>query len=212
MGYLLDNCLFDRLTSDIIYQCQPYSCEKDADIDSFFHSNTKDNFADYQNEMMGYSHCFYTDVSDYNSTHPESPRQPELVCAFSLSNSALRTAPLPNPKRNRFNKSIPNAKRRSQYPAILIGQLCVFDKFRHLDVGREMMNLIKTLAINPDNTSAARFLVVDALNTPKVLEYYRNNGFDFLFSSDDEEMNCLHKASCPTRLMYFDLIVLNQQF
>ena len=35
MGYLLDNCLFDRLTSDIIDQCQPYSCEKDADIDSF---------------------------------------------------------------------------------------------------------------------------------------------------------------------------------
>lgn len=87
----------------------------------------------------------------------------------------------------------------------------MFDKFRHLDVGREMMDLIKTLAINPDNTSAARFLVVDAVNIPKVLEYYRNNGFDFLFSSDDEEMNCLHKASCPTRLMYFDLIVLNQQ-
>lgn len=36
MGYLLDNCLFDRLSSDIINQCQPYSCEKDADIDSFF--------------------------------------------------------------------------------------------------------------------------------------------------------------------------------
>ena len=32
----------------------------------------KDNYADYQNEMMGYSHCFYTDVSDYNSKHPES--------------------------------------------------------------------------------------------------------------------------------------------
>ena len=61
MGYLLDNCLFDRLSSDIINQCQPYSCEKDADIDSFFHDNTKDNYSDYQNEMMGYSHCFYTD-------------------------------------------------------------------------------------------------------------------------------------------------------
>ena len=158
MGYLLDNCLFDRLSSDIINQCQPYSCEKDADI-----------------------------------------------------NSALRTAPLPNTKRNRFNKPIPNAKRRSQYPAILIGRLCVFDNFRHLDVGREMMDLIKTLAVNPENPSAARYLVVDAVNTPKVLDYYLNNGFDFLFSSDEEEMNCLRKTSCPTRLMYFDLIVLNLQ-
>ena len=71
----------------------------------------------------------------------------------------------------------------------------------------EMMDLIKTLAINPENPSAARYLVVDAVNTPKVLDYYLNNGFDFLFSSDEEEMNCLRKTSCPTRLMYFDLIV-----
>lgn len=40
-----------------------------------------------------------------------------------LSNTALRAAPLPKSQRNRFNRTIPNAKRRSQYPAILIGQL-----------------------------------------------------------------------------------------
>ncbi len=74
-----------------------------------------------------------------------------------------------------------------------------------------MMDLIKTLAINPENTSAARFLVVDAVNTPKVLDYYLNNGFDFIFSSDEEEQSCLHKTSCLTRLMFYDLIVLNQQ-
>lgn len=211
MGYLLDNCLFDRLSSDLINQCQPYSCEIDADIDSFFYDNTKDNYADYQDEMMGYSHCFYTDVSKYNEEHPESPQKPELVCAFSLSNTALRTAPLPNPKRNRFNKSIPNAKRRSQYPAVLIGRICVFDSFRHLNVGKEMMDLIKTIVLNPENSSAARYLVVDAVNQPKVLEYYLSNGFQFLFSSDEEEQQCLRKSSCPTRLMYFDLILLNQQ-
>lgn len=210
MGYLLDNCLFGRLSSDIINQCQPYGCSMDADIDSFFHDNTKDNYSDYQNEMMGYSHCFYTDVNEYNAAHPDSPKRSELVCAFSLSNSALRTAPLPNSKRNRFNKHIPNSKRRSQYPAILIGRLCVFDAFRHLNVGREMMDLIKTIAIDSANTSAARYLVVDAVNQPKVLEYYLNNGFQFLFSSEEEEQECLHKGDSPTRLMFFDLIILNQ--
>lgn len=211
MGYLSDNCLFDRLASDIINQCQPYSCKKDADIDSFFHDNTKDNYADYNTEMMGYSHCFYTDVSEYNEKHPDSPVKPELVCAFSLSNSSLRTAPLPNNKRNKFNRAIPNAKRRSQYPAILIGRLCVFDKFRHHNVGGEMMDLIKTIAINPENATAARYLVADAVNNPKVLEYYRNNGFEFLFASDEEEMDCLQKSTCQTRLMFFDLILLNPQ-
>lgn len=36
MGFLLDNCHFDRLTSEIINQCQPYTCSKDSGIDSFF--------------------------------------------------------------------------------------------------------------------------------------------------------------------------------
>lgn len=60
-----------------------------------------------------------------------------------------------------------------------------------------MMNLIKTIVINPKNH-------------PKVLEYYRKNGFEFLFDSDEEEQGCLYKSDCPTRLMFFDLIVLRQ--
>lgn len=220
MGYLLDNCLFDRLSTEIINQCQPYKCSKDSDIDSFFHDGTKDNYADYDTEMMGFSHCFYTDAEC-----------PQMVCAFSLSNTALRTAPLPKSKRNKFNKIIPNAKRRSQYPAILIGQLCVFDGFGHQHVGDEMMDLIKTIAINPENTTAARYLVVDAVNKPKVISFYEKNGFKFLFASGQEEQECLHNVpnesiwrrikrfvtgskeqnpECRTRLMYFDLIVLHQ--
>ena len=84
MSFLLDNCLFGRLTPEIINRCQPYSCIKDSDIDSFFHKNTKDNFVDYSSEMMAYSHCFYT-----------NEKIPRMVCAFSLSNSALRTDILP---------------------------------------------------------------------------------------------------------------------
>ena len=35
-----DYCCFGRLTSEIINQCQPYTCSKNADIDSFFHDHT----------------------------------------------------------------------------------------------------------------------------------------------------------------------------
>lgn len=228
MGYLLENCLFDKLSTELIDQCQPYKCSKDPDIDSFFHNDTKDNYSDYSKEMMGYSHCFYKETP---ASSPSQPPTKEMVSAFSLSHSALRTAPLPRTKKNRFNKSIPNNKRRSQYPAILIGQLCVFDNFSHKGVGDEMMDLIKTLAIDKSNNCAARYLVVDATNKSDVLSYYERNGFKYLFSSDKEELECMHNhatdsilvkikrhfmrepaspVNCKTRLMYFDLILLSQ--
>ena len=89
--------------------------------------------------MMGTTHCFFTDEKD-NTT------QPKMVCAFSLSNSSLRTDILPQNRRNRLNRSIPNAKRRFQYPAILIGELCVFDGFGHkmlTGCGKYLENYVK---------------------------------------------------------------------
>ena len=213
MGYLLENCHFDRLTSEIINQCQPYTCSRNADIDSFFHDGTPDNYRDYRLEMMGTTHCFFTDEKDKTV-------RPRMVCAFSLSNSSLRTDILPGSRRNRLNRSIPNAKRRFQYPAILIGELCVFDGFGHktfgYDIADEMMNLIKTIAIDPENNSSSRYLIVDALNSPEVIGYYKRNGFDFLFASEEDELEHLRGAhsdgiqNCKTRLMFFDLVVLNQ--
>ncbi len=213
MGYLLEHCHFDRLTSEIINQCQPYTCSRNAGIDSFFHDSTPDNYRDYRLEMMGTTHCFFTDEKDKTV-------KPKMVCAFSLSNSSLRTDILPNNRRNRLNRSIPNAKRRFQYPAILIGELCVFDGFGQktfgYDIADEMMNLIKTIAIDPENNSSSRYLIVDALNSPEVIGYYRRNGFDFLFTSEEDELEHLRGAhsngiqNCKTRLMFFDLVVLNQ--
>ena len=213
MGYLLENCHFGRLTSEIINQCQPYTCSRNADIDSFFHDGTPDNYRDYRLEMMGTTHCFFTDEKD-------KAVQPRMVCTFSLSNSSLRTDNLSGSRRNRLNRSIPDAKRRFQYPAILIGELCVFDGFGHktfgYDIADEMMNLIKTIAIDPENNSSSRYLIVDALNSPEVIGYYRRNGFDFLFASEEDELEHLRGAhsggiqNCKTRLMFFDLVVLNQ--
>ena len=143
-----------------------------------------------------------------------------MVCAFSLSNTSLRTVALPKDKRNKFNRVIPNNKRRSQYPAILIGNLCVFDDFRHYNIGKELLDLIKTMAVDSYNLCAARYLIVDAINKPQVLSFYKENAFDFLFSSEDEERMCINNnlsgttdnniLNCHTRLMYFDLIVLKQ--
>ncbi len=84
------------------------------------------------------------------------------------------------------------------------------------DIADEMMNLIKTIAIDPENNSSSRYLIVDALNSPEVIGYYRRNGFDFLFTSEEDELEHLRGShsdgirTCKTRLMFFDLVVLNQ--
>lgn len=72
---------------------------------------------------------------------------------------------------------------------------------------------------------------MNAINQSNVIDYYKRNGFVFLFESDKEELECLRnhkrihsfiqhlndffrpnkqeeKISCKTRLMLFDLILL----
>ena len=62
-------------------------------------------------------------------------------------------------------------------------------------------------------------MVVDALNNPKVFNFYLRNGFNFLFATEEEEWTFLHGRRTSkegmqpmhTRLMYFDLILLRTE-
>ena len=214
ISYLQDNFIFRVMTEDVVKKCKDYTCEKDTDIEEFF----KSEFKDYNRQLLGKSYCFLT--------REEFPR---LACAFSLSNSSVRVDRLSNKKRNKINRDIPNSKRRSQYPAVLIGQLAVMDDFHGIDLGTKVMDFIKSWFIDPHNKTGCRYIIVDAVNQKNVLEFYENNGFKYIFASDEEEMNYMSglsnqgfwakiqeliglKKADPiyrkTRLMYFDLIVL----
>ena len=150
-----------------------------------------------------------------------------------MANSSIRVDNLPNKKRNKLNRKIPQSKRKSQYPAVLVGQLAVFDDFSGHNIGDDVMDFIKSWFIDPLNKTGCRYIIVDAVNKPKVIEYYQNNGFQFLFSSSEEEMFYLRRSASnrglwsklksflikeesidefrKTRLMYFDLILLNPE-
>ena len=116
----------------------------------------------------------------------------------------------------RLNRHIPFSKQRSQYPAVLLAQLAVFDGFGGNDIGKEVVDFIKSWFINPLNKTGCRYLVVDAINTPKVLDFYRNNGFEYIFASDEEEMQYMSRSIKvdngtvfrKTRLMVYDLMQL----
>ncbi len=214
MSFLLEHCIFSELTPELISKSNPFNCSKDTDINAFFHKD----YNEYSKQLLGKSYCFFTD---------ESPH--EIVCAFTVSNSSIRVRGLSNNRKRKLHKHIPNEIRHSQYPAVLVGQLVVFDKFKNKHIGNELMDFIKAWFIEPLNKTGCRFVIVDAINHPKVRKYYTDNGFDFIFATDEEEMNFMNNTLkndnwiqkmlnffCPkskieerrTRLMYFDLILL----
>ena len=197
---MLEQCDFMELTEEVLQQCKGFTC-KDEDITEFF---TQD-YADYAYQLLGKSYCFV------------KPETSEIVCAFTVANSSVKVDSLPSNLRNKLNRKIPNAKRRPQYPAVLVGQLAVSDLFSGHHVGDELLDFIKSWFIDPLNKTGCRYVIVDAVNHQKVFEYYQRNGFKFLFSSDEEEWTFLHNkgqaSTTPiepmkTRLMYFDLIYL----
>ena len=197
---MLEQCDFMELTEEVLQQCKGFTC-KDEDITEFF---TQD-YADYTYQLLGKSYWFV------------KPDTSEIVCAFTVANSSVKVDSLPSNLRNKLNRKIPNAKRRPQYPAVLVGQLAVSDLFSGHHVGDELLDFIKSWFIDPLNKTGCRYVIVDADNHPKVFEYYQRNGFKFLFSSDEEEWTFLHNKGLEpttpiepmkTRLMYFDLIYL----
>lgn len=194
--FIDENCEFVELSSILIENCSNFSCTHDKDIEQFF----KKDFEDYDNQLLGKSYGFVQSDSL------------ELVAAFTVSNSMLPISNFPKPVKNRINRQIPNIKRNSQYPAVLVGQLAVFDTFSGKHIGDEVLSFIKGWFIDPLNKTGCRYVIVDASNNDKVLDFYKRNGFKFIFDNIEEEIEYMKLDLEPeykrTRLMYFDLIVL----
>ncbi len=79
-----------------------------------------------------------------------------------------------------------------------------------MGIGSEMMDFIKDWFSDDDNKTGCRFLIVDAYNKEPVLNYYKHNGFSFLFSTEEQEIEHSRMSDIGeklrTRLMFFDLI------
>ena len=172
---MLERCEFCELNEEVLRECGGFSC-KDGDITEFF---TKE-YADYAYQLLGKSYCFVEQEKRC------------IVGAFTVANSSIRADLLPNSRRNKLNRNIPNEKRRPQYPAVLVGQLAVSEDYKGLHIGDELLDAIKSWFIEPLNKTGCRYVVVDALNRPKVFDFYLRNGFKFLFATEEEEWTFLH--------------------
>ena len=195
MDFLYNKCTLTVLNNNTSEECTFFDCG-DKDLNEFFEKDC--HF--YSNELLGKSYCFKLDSE---ST--------VIVCAFTLSNDSIRVSYLPNARRKKVTSEIPQAKQMKNYPAVLIGRLGVNVDYRKKNIGDELMNFIKSWFIDGQNKTGCRYIVVYAYNNSKALSYYGKNGFQFIFSTEEQERNYTkdtREGSLTTRLLYFDLITL----
>ncbi|MCS2517629.1 hypothetical protein NXW37_29000 [Bacteroides thetaiotaomicron] len=57
----------------------------------------------------------------------------------------------------------------------------VFDSFAGKHIGDEILSFIKGWFIDPLNKTGCRYIIVDASNHQKVIDFYQRNGFKFIF-------------------------------
>ena len=74
------------------------------------------------------------------------------------------------------------------------------------------MNFIKSWFVDSSNKRGCRYLIVDAYNSDIPLAFYKKNGFDYIFSTEEQERDyrkIISNESLKTRLKFFDLILIN---
>jgi len=183
---------FLSLTKEVLLSSGGLVCSREPEIEKFF----KTEAIDYASEYMGSSYC----LIDKDNGH--------MVAAFCLACASVETDEMPKSMRNKLNRSIPHIKQRETYPAILLAQLAIADEYSHLHLGDRVMDLIKMHAIALNKQLAARYIIVDAVNSPKVIDFYARNNFKMVFASEEEEKHFDGKSDeeqLNTRFMLTDL-------
>ncbi len=161
---------------------KPFDCGK-ADLNGFL---LETGSGTPNASLYEFEHLAKTYVVEDDKTH-------DNLAFFSLLCDNIDRA-IANPSVwNRLSRKIPNAKRRSTYPALKIGRLAIDKQAQHTGLGKDILNLIKGWFYR-DSKAGCRFLTVDAYLDAE--EFYSKCDFNPLVVPDPED---------ETVLMFFDL-------
>lgn len=190
----IENTFMVPYTKEVAEYCDPFSCG-DEDLDEFFYH---DVFL-YEAELLGKTYCWINRDNQY-----------EIVAIATLSYDGIKTFALDNPSKNAFQRKIPQQKRHRSYPAVLIGRLGVNKTFQGhgLNVGSQLMEVLKYWFVDENNKAACRYMLVDAYNSEPTIHYYLKNGFKPLYKSEQSEKSAFgisEEDSLKSRVMFFDL-------
>lgn len=181
-------------TKDVATYCDPFTCN-DADLDDFF---AKDAFF-YDVELIGKTYAWI------NISNPT-----QILGLITLANDSIKAKNITSSAKNRLQRSVTNAKRGINFPAVLIGRLGVSSSFqgKGLNIGSQIIDYVKDWFRSSDNKTGCRFIIVDAYNNPRTLRFYEKNGFKTLYKTEQEERDFLELSPnepLETRFMFFDL-------
>lgn len=117
---------------------------------------------------------------------------------FSVLNDSIRRDDTDKKGLRKALKKLPHGKRSyKSHPAVKVGRLAVHTDYQSKGIGGRLMDYIKGYFLDRNKTGC-RFIIVDADNNERTLQFYQRNGFSFLTEKDKDDKN---------RLMYFDLIL-----
>ena len=204
MSFVEESCFHCPYTEEVAKECHEFHCGE-ADLDDFF---SKDAF-EYEEFRMGKSYCIRLN---------DAPKT--IVAIYTVSSDSIRIFDLPRSRRDAMLKITHHRKRLKRYPGILIGRLGVNSEFAHQGIGSQVLDVIKLWFDSSVVKAGCRFLIVDALNKPNVLAFYRKNGFETLFTTEQQEdfyvnppkdeeqrlMRLANPTKLETRLMFTDLL------
>lgn len=154
----------------------------DEDLNEFFHKDSIDN----SKQLLSVTYA----VELGN----------ELVAYFSISNDAIKRELCPRTAFERAASFIPHCKRYNALPAVKIGRLATAKGKQSNGIGSEILNFLKGW-FTEGNKTGCRFIVVDAINKDRTINFYKKNGFKFLSQKDEGK---------DTRLLFFDLLTLKK--
>ena len=183
-----------QYTPEVAAYCEPFHCN-DADLDDFF---ANDAFF-YDIELLGRTYA-WIDIADPT----------KILGLITLANDSVKAHNIASSARNRLQRSVANAKRGINFPALLIGRLGVSSSYqgKGMNIGSQILDHVKDWFRSSDNKTGCRFIVVDAYNNERTLHFYERNGFKTLYKTEQEERDFLQldpDEALETRFMFFDL-------
>ena len=161
---------------------KPFDCGK-ADLNGFLRETgtAAPNASMYEREHLAKTYIVEDDEA-------------RILAYFSLLYDKIERSIADPVIWNRLSRKIPNAKRRSSYPALKIGRLAVSKEAQHTGLGKDILNLIKGWFYR-DPKAGCRYLTVDAYLDAE--ESYAKCDFNPLVIPEPQD---------ETVLMYFDLM------
>lgn len=175
-----EDCTLVRL-SDFKDRPVFFDCN-DLDLNDFFHNDA----LDYESQLLAVTYLFINNNIEN-----------EIVAFFSLAKDNLNDQGYGGSAKKKIEKNIHRIKRRRSYPAVKLARLGVSEKYKASGIGSQIMGFIKGW-MTYKNKTGCRFLIVDAYNNQRVLNFYENNEMVFLTSKDAGIEN-------TTRSMFYDL-------